>query len=92
MPEGAVYVGRPTAYGNPFPPGRTIYVTNSKEEVHRMIADIDLSLLLYRAWFYEHSLDWLRECTEKLKGKDLACWCKPRSKCHADFLLEYANK
>lgn len=27
-----------------------------------------------------------------LRGKDLACWCAPGAPCHADILLELANK
>jgi hypothetical protein len=27
-----------------------------------------------------------------LAGKDLACWCKPDEPCHADVLLEIANR
>lgn len=27
----------------------------------------------------------------ELRGKDLACWCKPGDPCHADTLLELAN-
>ena len=27
---------------------------------------------------------------KELKGKDLVCWCAPKS-CHADILLEIAN-
>ncbi len=26
-----------------------------------------------------------------LRGKNLACWCKPGQACHADTLLEIAN-
>lgn len=26
-----------------------------------------------------------------LKGKNLACWCKPGAPCHADVLLKMAN-
>lgn len=26
-----------------------------------------------------------------LRGKNLACWCKPGDRCHADVLLEMAN-
>lgn len=26
-----------------------------------------------------------------LRGKDLACWCKPTELCHADVLLALAN-
>lgn len=29
---------------------------------------------------------------ELLRGKNLACWCKPGALCHADVLLEIANK
>lgn len=28
---------------------------------------------------------------ERLRGKNLACWCKPGEPCHADVLLELAN-
>jgi hypothetical protein len=27
----------------------------------------------------------------ELKGKDLACWCKPGTPCHVDVLLKLAN-
>ena len=27
-----------------------------------------------------------------LRGKNLACWCGPDQECHADVLLELANK
>ncbi|MGN6417770.1 MAG: DUF4326 domain-containing protein [Pseudobacter sp.] len=33
-----------------------------------------------------------KEELEELKGKNLACWCKEGSPCHADVLLELANK
>lgn len=32
------------------------------------------------------------EVKEALRGKNLACWCKPGSPCHADVLLEIANR
>lgn len=28
----------------------------------------------------------------ELRGKDLACWCKPGAPCHADVLLDLANR
>lgn len=28
----------------------------------------------------------------ELRGKNLACWCKPGEPCHADVLLEIANR
>lgn len=35
------------------------------------------------------SLEHLRQA---LAGKNLACWCKPGAPCHADVLLELANR
>lgn len=32
-----------------------------------------------------------RESLAELRGKNLACWCKPGASCHADVLLELAN-
>lgn len=29
---------------------------------------------------------------ERLRGRNLACWCKPGEPCHADVLLEIANR
>ena len=31
------------------------------------------------------------EITRELRGKNLACWCKPGTPCHADVLLALAN-
>ncbi len=32
------------------------------------------------------------EVREALRGKNLACWCKPGAPCHADVLLAMANR
>jgi len=34
----------------------------------------------------------MRDTIRDLEGKNLACWCKPGSPCHADVLLEIANQ
>ena len=34
----------------------------------------------------------LREHLHELKGKNLACWCKPGEPCHADVLIALANE
>lgn len=34
----------------------------------------------------------IEDIREKLRGRDLACWCKPGEPCHADILLELANR
>jgi hypothetical protein len=73
-PADAIYVGRPTKWGNPFSIGRH----GSREYV------VDA----FRHWFMVNNS--LRVHIHELRGKDLICWCAPKS-CHADVLLELAN-
>jgi hypothetical protein len=95
MPEGAVYVGRGSKWGNPFIAGRT--------------ADAAQCVAAYQTG--NPRLAWTPPTTDTttfLRGKNLACWCKlcERHKdglplgetcadcapCHADVLLEIANR
>nr|WP_295465295.1 DUF4326 domain-containing protein [Mesorhizobium sp.] len=34
----------------------------------------------------------VRHIQRDLRGKNLACWCRPGSPCHADVLLDLANR
>jgi hypothetical protein len=76
-PLDAVYVGRPTKYGNPFVVG----VDGNQDECVKKFAE----------WIFEAEQNDLREdIRNTLKEKDLVCWCKPLA-CHADVILEIAN-
>lgn len=76
-PTGAVYVGRPTQFGNPFVVG--------KDGSHREVVE------LYREWIMRPECTVLRARAKRdLAGRDLVCWCAPNP-CHADVLLEVAN-
>ncbi len=83
MPEGAVYVGRPTRWGNPFPHNGTAASRAEVVAAYRDLVDTDPAL---RAAVRRH-----------LAGRDLACWCPledaegRRLPCHADVLLAVAN-
>lgn len=74
IPPNAVYVGRPSKWGNPFKIGRD---GDRKEVIEK-----------FRKWITRVSF--LEDVTE-LTGHDLVCWCAPLP-CHADILLELANK
>lgn len=74
-PKGAVYVGRPSAWGNPFRAGKD----GTREAVIAKFEAYALERLTREP-------DWL----EPLRGKDLVCWCAPLA-CHADVLLRLAN-
>jgi len=77
MPEGAVYVGRPSKWGNPFKAEIGI-----SEYAGRMRAR-----LLFEAYVWDLSDDLC-----ELRGKDLVCWCPLDQPCHADILLDLANR
>lgn len=97
MPEGAVYVGRPTFWGNPFRPVfrdgewwaqdendvRYPLLRNSREAALKRCVSLYWSDLVQ--WSEKH----LR--LPELRGRDLACWCPLDQPCHADVLLEIAN-
>lgn len=77
----AVYVGRPTKWGNPFKLGDINPSTGlpfTREEV----------IAAYRAFILRTGLD--AHARIQLRGKNLVCWCAPLP-CHADVLLEIAN-
>lgn len=76
-PDDAVYVGRPTRWGNPFIVGQ-----DGKQGE---------CVTLYRDWLLDPERAPLRRAVRaELRGKDLVCWCAPKP-CHADVLLEVAN-
>lgn len=94
MPEGAVYVGRPTFWGNPHD------WRNWRENAPR---DFLPTAYEVRHWCRERAVQAFLEdikeglCPElvrrlpELRGKDLACWCRLHEWCHADILLKLAN-
>ena len=105
MPESAVYVGRPSVYGNPFRIGvpfcgPTIQQVNSaREAVDKFLSWLEMGTLDHRCWdgglIVAHVK--INAALPYLAGKDLACWCPledengDRVPCHADVLLRIAN-
>lgn len=88
MPEGTVYVGRPSRWGNPYRPAPAY----RDDYCHLPAITIADAVALYR----EHLIRVLvhasvREQLAALRGRDLCCWCRLDQPCHADVLLELAN-
>lgn len=88
MPAGAVYVGRPSKWSNPWS------ASHLDHNHHRDVPFVppadeancrEEAVAKFRA--YAVKLD-----VTELRGKDLACWCHPNWCCHADVLLELANR
>jgi hypothetical protein len=85
MPPMTVKVDRSTVFGNPF----------------RVDEDMGHAacIVAFRQWLLavnpafvpsRHSV--LRRRLHELRGKNLACWCAQGQPCHADVLLELANR
>jgi hypothetical protein len=89
MPANAIKVDRATAWGNPY----KLFEGLPREEAQR------LAVAAFRRWLDGQDPEFapsrratlLRRLPE-LRGRDLACWCGPSEECHADVLLELANR
>ena len=76
IPVDAVYIGRPSKFGNPFVIGKD--------------GDRDQVIAKYRDWIATKP-ELIEAAKTKLKGKDLVCFCSPKS-CHGDVLVVIANQ
>lgn len=106
MPEGAVYVGRPSKWGNPMNASDVSAQYPSLNEKHvAQLLVVDFEVLVdqerlalpnwRRAGGECGPIEWtyppLAEIRAELAGHDLACWCPLDQPCHADVLLRLAN-
>lgn len=103
MPKGAIYVGRPTKWGNPFRPAMVINRIAMKVQIVRIHCHSTAHAVeCYQKWLDGtpflvggHDLapqpPTLAEIRAALHGRDLVCWCPLDQPCHADVLLELAN-
>ena len=83
---GASVAGSDSGWGNP-------YIIGSPG-----VPDAATAVRKYREWIeatiaddYPHP-ECTREALETLRGKNLACWCALDRPCHADVLLDLANR
>ncbi|MBW3243414.1 DUF4326 domain-containing protein [Epibacterium sp. DP7N7-1] len=72
--QGAVYIGRPSTWGNPFSIGKH--------------GDRDEVISKYIDWLHENP-EFVARARHDLKGLDLICWCAP-SACHGHILRDLA--
>lgn len=98
MPENTVYVGRGSKWGNPLKPvnGDVLGCVKSfrralteRPNLYRhMVLKITNGMNGRGVAFFAE----MKEQLPELRGKNLACWCPLDQPCHADVLLELANK
>ena len=100
-PKGAVYVGRPGKFGNPWAPKiipgwATMTRQNAVDDFRQWLRDPKRFYRDVNGGFTtveesEAAHKTLMDGIPALKGKDLMCWCPESQPCHGDVLLEIAN-
>lgn len=112
MPAGAIYVGRPTRWGNPWrvffvkpatitedqlrlryrfsgywmvQDDRRNWYPSSQAVAHRF------AVRQFRRWATSELGRQILQI-DQLRGRDLVCWCRQGLPCHADVLLDLANR
>ena len=87
----AIYVGRPTKWGNPWHIGPDLTPFMAAWLYGECLAG-------RRAWPFSEPMPTKAEIRAELKGHDLMCWCPVKDPrygsrvcCHADALLKIAN-
>jgi hypothetical protein len=84
IPADAIYVGRPSKWGNPFshiPVGTHRWQVKTRKEAAEK----------FRAWVMLPEQSTLRkEAKRELRGKNLVCYCAPLD-CHAYVWFEIVN-
>lgn len=91
MPANTVKVDRSTRWGNPFVTGRDGTQAECVDLYCKMLRGL---ICISRAPSFEEqkaARSFVLANLESIRGKNLACWCR-KSPCHADVLLELANK
>ena len=88
IPPDAVYVGRPTKWGNPWRVGEK-HPMDGHRLTREEVIEIHRSELPQMLTAKRNDGTVILNLGE-LQGKDLVCWCAPLP-CHADILLKLAN-
>lgn len=94
LPDNTVYVGRPTKWGNPFKIGdkySPALEVSTDLRVWILCENNKMAVDIFRKWV-DTQPEYIEQVKTELKGKNLACFCSLDQPCHADILLELANK
>lgn len=87
LPYNTVKVDRTTRWGNPLRLKAGYTAESAVADYRRWLAGAASHLSDVKA----AQAPTFEEIRQRLKGKNLACWCAIGRPCHADVLLEIAN-
>lgn len=102
-PANTVVVARPSKWGNPYrmveveilvaPDGGDLWCPGGAREAAVTLFRRDLVHALDHRWIpSDLRFRIIAASLDELRGKNLACWCRPEQPCHADVLLDLANR
>lgn len=91
LPENTVCVDRSTKWGNPFIVGRHGTQAECVDLYTKLLGGY-VCLTTGNAEQQEAAVRHVTQHLHHLRGKNLACWCREGTPCHADVLLEIANQ
>ncbi len=95
MPPNTVKVSRPTRWGNPYVVGVDGDAEHCVAEYRRLLTGVPVCAWPKKPYLAEAALHYMPDdimAEEELCGKNLACWCPLDQLCHADVLLDIANR
>ena len=91
MPPNTVVVSRPSKWGNPFKASELIAAFDGLKDPQGMAQTAAVEAFRRMVKDGKTPPFNLADIREELRGKNLACWCKLGTPCHADFLMWIAN-
>lgn len=92
MPENTVSVGRPGKWGNPFKAGEVKWMLRHSDQARVQFAPATTQDAVDMFRHITDNPELVKTIQDELAGKNLACWCPLDQPCHADVLLELANR
>ena len=94
LPPDTVSVARPGRWGNPFSVAPELAPGTPVGTRYTSMPTVAQAVAAYRRWLGEDPAGQrvAAQAREQLRGKNLACWCPLDGPCHAEVLLEVANR
>lgn len=94
LPPDTVSVARPGRWGNPFSVAPEAEPGTPVGTRYTAMPSIPAAVAAFRGWIEDDPAGrrLAEEARARLRGKNLACWCPLDGPCHAEVLLDIANR
>lgn len=94
MPPNTINVSRPSKWGNPYTVTKQdgLFVVDGPGVLVQKVFANKRTATAYAVMLYSMFLAVKKIDVSELTGYDLCCWCAEDEPCHADVLLEMANR